>query len=99
MFFYKKISLVGLGFKAFVFNNYLWIYIGLSHFMKYTITHDLFIICKKKKIHLFSSNKYLLFNFMRQLKYYLKPNRYKGKGLLEFKQFKGFISLKKGKRQ
>jgi ribosomal protein L6P/L9E len=67
--------------------------------MKYPIPYSLTIICKKKKIYLFSVSKQIIFNFLRQLKYYKLPNRYKGKGLLEFKQFRGFIMLKKGKKQ
>jgi len=98
MYFYKKISLVGLGFKTFVQNGNLWIFIGLSHFMKFRLSPELFVICKKKKIYLFSSNKNKLFDLIKQLKYYRIPNKYKERGILEFKQFKGFIKLKKGKK-
>lgn len=98
MIFIKKVSLVGLGFKTFVYKKFLWIYVGFSHFMKFYIPKDLVIICRKKKMYLYTVNKQMLSNFIRQLKYYNKPNRYKGKGLLEFKQFKGCISFRKGKK-
>lgn len=99
MFFFKKISLVGLGFKAFIYKGFLWLYLGLSHFMKFFIPVGLIIICKKKKIFFFSHQKKLLLDWIKQLKFFRKANIYKGKGLVEFKQFKGFVKLKKGKKQ
>ena len=99
MFFFKKITLVGLGFKCFLYEKDLWLYTGLSHFVKFSIPDNVTIYCRKKKIYIFSFNKRVITNFLRQIKFYRLPNKYKGKGILEFKQFKGFITLKKGKRQ
>ena len=99
MFFYKRITLIGLGFKAFSYKNYLWLYIGLSHYILFKIPITIKIFCCKKKIYVCSLNKKDITNFIRQMKYYNIFSKYKGKGLLEFKQFKGFIILKKGKKQ
>lgn len=99
MYFFKRITLIGLGFKAFLYKNYLWLYIGLSHYILFKMYKDITIYCCKKKIYICSFNKKSITNFTKQLKYYKLFSKYKGKGLLDFKQFKGFIILKKGKKQ
>jgi len=90
-----RFSLVGLGFKTIVRRKYFWLYIGLSHFLKFKIPRGLRIKCGKRRVLFYSYNKYILYSFISILKFYKPPSKYKGKGLIEFKQFKGFIKEKK----
>lgn len=97
--FFYRFSMIGLGFKIFVRKKYLWVFIGLTHYTKFKIPKDLYIKNAKRKILFYTYNKNILLTFMAKLKNFKHPSKYKGKGLIEFKQFKGFVKEKKGKRQ
>ncbi len=98
--FYYKLILIGLGYKYFIYKNCLYILIGFSHYILFPLNLlHIYIKCKKKKIFLFSKNKQNLLSFISKFKNFRPVNIYKGKGIIEFKNFKPFVKLKKGKKQ
>lgn len=98
LFFITKIFLVGLGYKNFVYNHKLYILIGDSNYITLEIPKEVNVLCRKNQIFGISKNKVVLLDFFSNLKYLKKLNLYKGKGILEFKNFK-FMKLKTGKKQ
>jgi ribosomal protein L6P/L9E len=56
------------------------------------------IYCKKNQIYILGNNLVDIWNFASNIKNIKKLNFYKGKGILEFKNFK-FMKLKVGKKQ
>jgi len=96
--YFTKINLVGLGFKNFVFRERLHILIGDCNYLLFNIPREIEIFCKKNQVYGLSNDKILLFDFFSSLKSLKKINYYKGKGILEFNNFK-FMKLKVGKKQ
>jgi len=96
--FYNKIYNIGLGFKNFIYKNYLFLLLGNSNYYKLKIPNNIYIICKKNQIYFFSNNKIKLNNFLFLIKNLKKINLYKGKGLINFYNFK-FMKLKMGKKK
>ncbi len=96
--YYYKLNVIGLGYKNFVLNNNLYILIGDCNYIIIPIPNDIKLYCKKKQIYLLGLNKDTLNYFASNLKLLKKINYYKGKGILEFKNFK-FMKLKTGKKQ
>lgn len=95
----SKLIIIGLGFKCFVYKNFLFLLLGFSHYILYKIPSEIKLLCKKKVIFLTSLNKQKLFSFRNLIQNSKKINIYKGKGIITFNQFKTFIKLKKGKKQ
>ncbi len=95
---FGKIYMIGLGFKNFVLGNSLYILVGDCNYIVFEIPISLKVFCKKNQIYLLSNNEVELFNFMSNIKNVKKSNFYKGKGVLQFKNFK-FTKLKVGKKQ
>ena len=96
--YFSRLYMVGLGFKNFVLGEKLYILVGDCNYIIFNIPKTLKIICKKNQIYTLSNDKVEMFNFMQNIKKIKKPNFYKGKGVLEFKNFK-FTKLKVGKKQ
>lgn len=96
--FYSKLHMIGLGFKNFVLGNQLYILVGDCNYIMFEIPASLKIFCKKNQIYLLGIDREELFDFSSKLKKIKHPNFYKGKGILEFKNFK-FTKLKVGKKQ
>lgn len=96
--YWKKIYLVGLGYKNFIIDNQLYILVGNANYILYEIPKSIFIVCKKNQIFLFSLENQILNTFVNQIKTVKRLNLYKGKGLVEFRNFK-FMRLKIGKKQ
>lgn len=94
----KKLKLLGLGFKAFKKKKNLWLYQGSSTYLLFFIPSDVWIICKKKKIYILSYNITQFTNFLKVLRYYKNPGRYKSKGLIEFRKQKLPFLYKPGKK-
>jgi len=96
----KKIYFIGLGYKNFILNNQLFILLGNANYMIFEIPKYIYLICKKNQIYIFTLNDQFFFlnNFISNLKRIKKINLYKGKGVIEFKNFK-FLKLKQGKKQ
>lgn len=96
--FFSKIYMIGLGYKNFVLSNRLYLLVGDCNYIIFEIPDTLKVFCRKNQIYVLSCNQVELFNFAANLKKIKKPNFYKGKGVLEFKNFK-FTKLKVGKKQ
>lgn len=96
--YFTKIYMIGLGFKNFILGNYLYILVGDCNYIMFLIPGNLKVFCKKNQIYVLGENDIEIFNFISQIKRVKKPNFYKGKGVLEFKNFK-FTKLKVGKKQ
>jgi ABC-type uncharacterized transport system fused permease/ATPase subunit len=95
---FSKIYMIGLGYKNFIIGDELFILIGDSNYLVFKIHPDLKIFCRKNQIYVLSSNLKRLHDFTSTLKSIKKINFYKGKGIIEFKNFK-FTKLKVGKKQ
>lgn len=95
---FSKLHLIGLGFKNFVLGNKLYILVGDCNYIIFNIPSTLKIFCKKNQIYFLSPNESDIIDFAYHIKKIKKPNFYKGKGVLEFKNFK-FTKLKVGKKQ
>ena len=95
---FGKLYMIGLGFKNFVLNNNLYILVGDCNYIIFSIPPTLKVFCRRNQIYILSQNHSDLFNFISVIKSVKKANFYKGKGVLEFKNFK-FTKLKVGKKQ
>jgi ribosomal protein L6P/L9E len=93
-----KLHLVGLGFKNFILNDELYILVGDCNYIIFKIPCNLKVYCKKNQIYILGNNLTDIWNFSSSIKNIKKLNFYKGKGVLEFKNFK-FMQLKVGKKQ
>jgi hypothetical protein len=97
-FYFGKLHMIGLGFKNFVLEGKLYILVGDCNYIIFDIPSTLKIFCKKNQIYILSTDYNDALNFLHIIKKIKKPNFYKGKGVLEFKNFK-FTKLKVGKKQ
>lgn len=95
---FSKLYMIGLGFKNFVLGQKLYILVGDCNYLVFDIPQSVKIFCKKNQIYFLGVNNTEIFNFMSNIKKIKKSNFYKGKGVLEFKNFK-FTKLKVGKKQ
>lgn len=97
---YKKLKLVGVGYKAFDVDNYestlLSLKLGYSHPIYFKIPEESQIFClKKTKLFVFGNSYQNITQTASLLKSYKKPEPYKGKGIL-YETEK--INLKEGKK-
>lgn len=95
---FMKLHLVGLGFKNFILDNELYILVGDCNYIVFKIPDSLKVYCKKNQIYILGNSLTDIWNFSSNIKNIKKLNFYKGKGILEFKNFK-FMKLKVGKKQ
>ncbi len=96
--FFGKLHMIGLGFKNFILGEKLYILVGDCNYIIFDIPRVLKVYCKKNQIYLLSTDSIILYDFIATLKKVKKSNFYKGKGVLEFKNFK-FTKLRVGKKQ
>jgi len=94
----RCIYMVGLGYKNFVLNGSLFILVGDCNYLIFQIPFGIKVLCKKNQVYLIANSSILVGDFAAKLKRVKKLNMYKGKGVLEFKNFK-FTKLKVGKKQ
>lgn len=94
----RCVYMVGLGYKNFILNDSLFILVGDCNYVIFQIPQGVKILCKKNQIYLITNNSVISGDFVAKLKCIKRLNMYKGKGLLEFKNFK-FTRLKIGKKQ
>ncbi|WGH27150.1 MAG: 50S ribosomal protein L6 [Candidatus Shikimatogenerans bostrichidophilus] len=97
--FNKKLELVGIGYKAKSYNNYLYLNIGFSHKIIFEFSKNIKINVENKKgfnniINIFCINKQLLGIVSSKIRSIKKPDPYKGKGI---KYIDEKIIIKKGK--
>lgn len=90
--------MVGLGYKNFVLGGSLFILVGDCNYIIFQIPPKIKILCKKNKIYIVGNDSSLVNDFSSKLKKIKKLNMYKGKGVINFRNFK-FMKLKIGKKQ
>jgi ribosomal protein L6P/L9E len=95
---FAKLHMIGLGFKNFILKNSLYILVGDCNYVIFYIPLTLKVFCKKNQIYVLGNNELEIFNFISNIKKVKKSNFYKGKGILQFRNFK-FTKLKVGKKQ
>lgn len=94
-----SLNFVGLGYKVFLYKNFLYVKLGFCRVVKIEIPRGVSIFSRKKNRVLLVSNDYdVLYRFIFKLKSLRKFNFYKGKGLFEYSNFDN-IKLKVGKQQ
>jgi hypothetical protein len=95
---FSKLHMIGLGFKNFILGRQLYILVGDCNYLIFSIPNNLKVFCKKNQVFLLGDSDVEIYNFMSNIKRVKKSNFYKGKGVLQFKNFK-FTKLKVGKKQ
>nr|ALG41036.1 ribosomal protein L6 [Acanthamoeba polyphaga] len=95
---FSKLHMIGLGFKNFILGRQLYILVGDCNYLIFSIPNNLKVFCKKNQVFLLGDSNVEIYNFMSNIKRVKKSNFYKGKGVLQFKNFK-FTKLKVGKKQ
>ena len=95
--FFYELSLRGIGFKCYYFDKHkLFLSLGYSHYIIYTLPEDVVIFLKKGRIFLYSLSKEILGNVVIDLKNLRIPDAYKAKGIVESNKI---FSLKEGKKR
>ncbi|WDR80397.1 50S ribosomal protein L6 [Candidatus Purcelliella pentastirinorum] len=85
--FIKRLQLVGVGYKAYLENNCLNMFLGYSHPIKYLVPKNVFIECPSSTdILLKSIDKQLVGQVSAIIRSYKKPEVYKGKGIRYFNE-------------
>ena len=97
---FKKLKLVGVGYIAFIMNDYsnqiLLFKLGFSHFIYYKIPKTLNLFCKKQtQIFIAGKNYHEITQAASLIQSLKKPEPYKGKGILLENEK---IILKEGKK-
>ena len=98
--FYQKLKFVGVGYKAFKLENFknklVHLKLGYSHFIYFKIPDNLKIFCLKfTKLFIYGNSYQNITKTASLIRYYKKPEPYKGKGIL-YENEK--IKLKEGKK-
>lgn len=95
----RKLRLIGVGFKAFIKDNYIYFKIGYSHESKYLIPEDIKVTCSKIKgiiIVISGVERSKVNQVAIEIKRFRIPDIYKGKGIHFNKEV---FKFKKGKRE
>ena len=96
---YKKLKFVGVGYKAFIVENFekvINLKLGFSHPIYFKISNELELFCKKQThLFIFGNSYQLVTNSAAKLRSLKKPEPYKGKGILYTNEQ---IILKEGKK-
>lgn len=96
-----KYFYLGLGYKVFLRQSKLYIWLGLTHYTILDAPNEIQIFTRKKRFFVVSitSSQQIFNNFIFRLRNTRKVDLYKSKGLLEVKTYKGFIKMKTGKKK
>lgn len=95
---FSRLYVVGLGYKNFILNNFLYILVGDCNYTMFKIPPNIKVFCRKSQLYFLSDTRDTLGTFVSFFRYIKKLNLYKGKGFIHFKNFK-FTKLKIGKKQ
>ncbi|ASS47043.1 50S ribosomal protein L6p (L9e) [Candidatus Nasuia deltocephalinicola] len=94
--FLKKILLVGVGYKAVIIYDFLYLYLGFSHPILYKIPKNVSIISVSlNEIHIIGLDKQLVFQVASIIRNFKKPDIYKGKGVRYLDEVLKFKEIKK----
>ncbi len=94
-----KLKLVGVGYKARIANNNLYLKVGYSHEAIYEIPEDISIVCSKVKgvlLLIKGKEEHRVRQAAMEIRRLRKPDSYKGKGIHKEGEV---LKLKKGKRE
>jgi large subunit ribosomal protein L6 len=95
----QRLKLVGVGFRASVKDNKIYLKIGFSHEVSYSIPEDVQIIASKAKgtfLLIKGKEKERVYQIAKEIRDLRQPDAYKGKGIHYNKEI---LKLKKGKRE
>lgn len=93
---FEELELVGLGYRLTIKGNTLRLRLGFSHVIILTIPKGVFLIKRKKRLLIYSTNKPILTFFVSCLLKLRKMNVYKVKGIKKKNQI---FNLKPGKKR
>ncbi|AZP36207.1 50S ribosomal protein L6 [Candidatus Annandia adelgestsuga] len=80
--FTKKLKVIGIGYKISVKNNIINLFVGYSHSIIYKLPKDVSAICPSQNEIIFKSiNKQSIGQVAANIRFYKKPEPYKGKGI------------------
>lgn len=89
----------GLGYKVFCKNNYLFVWVGLTHYTLLKIPSYIKIFAKKRRFFILGTNRLKFNAFLTKIRQIRRIDLYKGKGITEIKSYKTFIKMKSGKKK
>jgi large subunit ribosomal protein L6 len=97
---HQKLKLVGIGYKAFIENNFekkiLLFKLGYSHYIYFKIPSKIKVFClKTTNLFIYGDSYTNITQIASFIRAYKKPDPYKGKGILYFNEK---IKLKEGKK-
>lgn len=93
---YVELSFVGLGYRFFYIDEYLYLKLGYSHYIKFKIPGYVHLVGFKNRLIIFGVDICSLHKFVYLLRKFRMPDVYKGKGILIRDEV---ISLKVGKKR
>lgn len=82
--FYIELELNGVGYRIKTYSNYILLNLSQTHRIKYFPYNNIIVsgsFPKKKRIILFGFNKFLLYKTAQEIRFFNKPNKYKGRGI------------------
>lgn len=93
----KRLEIIGVGYRASVSGNIITLALGKSHDIKYILPKDVSCVCEKPTLLVLSGiSKERVGQIASEIKRFLRPDPYKGKGIYE----EGAIILRKeGKKK
>ncbi len=86
----------GRGFNLYKSGRYLILKGRFSHSILFLIEDTLFVRIQNKRLFLYSTDRLVLSKFVQLIRYYYKPDIYKGKGILYYNEN---LVLKEGKER
>lgn len=90
---------IGVGYKVFIYNQYLYIRLGFSKMLKLEIPSQVGVLTRRRNhLRLFSSDLGKLSAFVKVLTSLRSFDKYKGKGIYQYSDFSQ-VKLKTGKKQ
>ena len=96
---FLNLNFIGIGYKVFLYNNFLFLRLGFSRMIRVEIPTDILVLTRKRNnLKLVSSNFFKLSAFAKLLKSLRGFDQYKGKGIFSLSDF-SVVKLKVGKKQ
>lgn len=95
----SNIYFIGVGYKVFIFNDFLYLRLGFSRMLKIRIPSTVVVLTRKRNhLRILSSHHEYLESFLYVLKNLRIFDCYKGKGIFQTSNF-STVKLKVGKKQ
>lgn len=98
--FYKKLQLVGIGYRVYYKDNIINLSLGFSHIIKYKLPKGITAICpNQNEIIIKGYDKQLVGQVAANIRSYKCPEPYKGKGIRYIDNYKELILIKETKKK